>query len=328
MNHDILMQQQQQQQQKTSYQSHQTTNFLPSNSGNSLSMTLNRSDSVATVILDQTETESNPYRRLTTLPPSIQALLNRSRRSFQKTSGQFNDDFASSDKLSENLSEDDLLFIQKLLSEIDRNDNKLGLNNSYRLEGALSLDSRTLSELFRSDSFEQILASLAAQNNESQNNSFSELRSVSPEYSSQNYPEALTNESEQSMVDEAERSMETLTAVQHDHAFLCKRAPPSESSSSSSSIGSKSAKNKRSRNVNRAKDIETPDDLSYYLERRRKNNEASKVSRAARKQKFHQMDKKCDEYERVNQQLRDKISVLEKVTTNLKSGLIHNFQRK
>ena len=59
--------------------------------------------------------------------------------------------------------------------------------------------------------------------------------------------------------------------------------------SPSSSISSKRTK-RSSRHVNRAVDIKTEDDLSYYLERRRKNNEASKMSRAARKQKFGDMD--------------------------------------
>jgi hypothetical protein len=58
--------------------------------------------------------------------------------------------------------------------------------------------------------------------------------------------------------------------------------------SENSSISIK--RSKHSRHVNRAKDIKTEDDLSYYLERRRKNNEASKMSRAVRKQKFGDMD--------------------------------------
>lgn len=53
---------------------------------------------------------------------------------------------------------------------------------------------------------------------------------------------------------------------------------------------SSTRKYKHSRHVNRATDIKNEDDLSYYLERRRKNNEASKMSRAARKQKFGDMD--------------------------------------
>ncbi|CAF0892427.1 unnamed protein product [Rotaria sordida] len=82
------------------------------------------------------------------------------------------------------------------------------------------------------------------------------------------------------------------------------------------------------RHIHRATDIKTEDDLSYYLERRRKNNEASKISRATRKQKFGDMDFRCAEYERVNVELRMKISTLETVTANLKNGLIRNFQRK
>lgn len=35
-----------------------------------------------------------------------------------------------------------------------------------------------------------------------------------------------------------------------------------------------------------------------------------------------------DEYERVNTELRMKISTLEAVTASLKSGLVNNFQRK
>jgi hypothetical protein len=35
-----------------------------------------------------------------------------------------------------------------------------------------------------------------------------------------------------------------------------------------------------------------------------------------------------EEYERVNAELRMKITTLEKVTTTLKSGLVNNFQRK
>ncbi len=109
----------------------------------------------------------------------------------------------------------------------------------------------------------------------------------------------------------------TLNAIEHDHAFLTKRIPitdaPSTSTTSkrtntrgnrrtssriqsraicSTTSASTSTKNKQARAVSRATDIKTSDDLSYYLERRRKNNEASKMSRAARKQKFGDMDQR------------------------------------
>ncbi len=62
----------------------------------------------------------------------------------------------------------------------------------------------------------------------------------------------------------------------------------SPATSESSSVSAR--RTKHSHHVHRAVDIKTEDDLSYYLERRRKNNEASKMSRAARKQKFGDMD--------------------------------------
>ena len=58
--------------------------------------------------------------------------------------------------------------------------------------------------------------------------------------------------------------------------------------SENSSVSSR--RTKRTHSINRAVDIKNEDDLSYYLERRRKNNEASKMSRATRKQKFDSMD--------------------------------------
>lgn len=89
-----------------------------------------------------------------------------------------------------------------------------------------------------------------------------------------------------------------------------------------------SIKKAKIHHVHRATDIKTEDDLSYYLERRRKNNEASKLSRASRKLKYGDMDARCIEYERVNAELRLKIATLETVTADLKNGLIHCFQRK
>jgi hypothetical protein len=118
-----------------------------------------------------------------------------------------------------------------------------------------------------------------------------------------------------------------LAAYQHDYGFLSKRSTVVDTPSPSPTISKRTStrvprrtssrlqsrvalndddsclsptisenssislkRTKRSRHVNRATDIKTEDDLSYYLERRRKNNEASKMSRAARKQKFGTMD--------------------------------------
>lgn len=155
--------------------------------------------------------------------------------------------------------------------------------------------------------------------------SFSELRPVSPElftpdmFAGQNKmdttdPMIYTHmTSAESANVSNEMNQTTLNAVEHDHAFLYKRMPAEDESTSSSSSAVVKAsrrttttgvsrnqnrptsslnKSKRSRNINRATDIQSSDDLSYYLERRRKNNEASKVSRAVRKQRFDEMDTK------------------------------------
>jgi hypothetical protein len=90
----------------------------------------------------------------------------------------------------------------------------------------------------------------------------------------------------------------TLAAFEHDYGFLSKRSTIVDTPSPSPTISKRTptraprrtSSRLQSHHVNRATDIKTEDDLSYYLERRRKNNEASKMSRAARKQKFGDMD--------------------------------------
>lgn len=139
----------------------------------------------------------------------------------------------------------------------------------------------------------------------------------------------------------------TIANFEHDYGNLSKRSTVVQTPSPSPIVAKRassrlqsrsiinqnaltlsSIKKAKNRQVHRATDIETADDLSYYLERRRKNNEASKLSRASRKQKYGDMDSQCLEYERVNAELRLKIATLETVTADLKNGLIHCFQRK
>ncbi|CAF4655572.1 unnamed protein product, partial [Didymodactylos carnosus] len=74
--------------------------------------------------------------------------------------------------------------------------------------------------------------------------------------------------------------------------------------------------------INRATDVKTEDDRTYYLERRRRNNMASKNSRQARQQKYGDMNYKCNEYRKSNEELKTKISILEMATANLKDGLV------
>ena len=140
----------------------------------------------------------------------------------------------------------------------------------------------------------------------SSSTSFSELQPVPSQLKMEtNYPYELPTST---------TFQGTLNAIEHDHAFLTKRTPATDAPSTSKTTSKRNptrgsrrtssriqsraicsttsveSKNKRVRPASRAADIQTSDDLSYYLERRRKNNEASKVSRAARKQKFGDMD--------------------------------------
>jgi len=229
------------------------------------------------------------------------------------------------------------------------------MNDLMKLDSTKLVDSRTLSEFLRSESFDQLIASALNTTDNSTNppaiacssTSFPELQPVlsqsdqmkmvidNPLYSFD--ISTSTPVSQQTIY-----TRDALNAFEHDHAFLPKQTTKRTQERGTRRVSnrmqsravcstpseSNSAKSKRSRNVNRANDIQTEEDLSYYLERRRKNNEASKVSRAARKQKFGDMDERCEEYERVNAELRSKITILGTVTASLKSGLVNNFQRK
>ena len=64
-----------------------------------------------------------------------------------------------------------------------------------------------------------------------------------------------------------------------------------------------------------------------YLERRRKNNIASRRSRETRKQKFASMDKQAEELETKNAELRVKVAELEKLTKLMKDTLIQQLAK-
>lgn len=62
--------------------------------------------------------------------------------------------------------------------------------------------------------------------------------------------------------------------------------------------------------------------LTKYLERRRKNNIASKRSRETRKTKFLSMDEQAEELEKSNLELRQRIEQLESLTKRMKEALV------
>ncbi|UJR10215.1 hypothetical protein I4U23_014428 [Adineta vaga] len=356
MNHDSHMHPQQQQQQQQQINETQNTH---SNSDNSTHGTLTRSDSTSTVILEEEEAPSRHRNRPSTQLPPIWPNISTQLRSFLKTGGLFNKGSESTDKWNELFASGNGFALQRLLSEAGVNDINIDMNEFAKLDSTKLLDARTLSEFLRSESFDQLMTS-AANNPELLSNppampcsssSFSELRPLSPELTTNDmfHSQYKTNVGNSVLTTPATSfdlstpttkvfNQNALNAFEHDHAFLSKRTQAQSSCRKSSRLRSRAlgpistegnqAKQTRPRNINRATDIETSDDLSKYLERRRKNNEASKISRASRKQKFGDMDHRCEEYERVNADLQKKITTLETVTASLKSGLVNNFQRK
>ncbi|CAF0844329.1 unnamed protein product [Adineta ricciae] len=357
MNHGSHMNPQQQQQINETQHTH-------SSSDNSTHGTLTRSDSTSTVILEEEETPTRRRNRPATQLPSFWPNISTQLRSFLKTSGLFNKDSESTDKWNELFASGNGFTLQRLLSEAGVNDVHIDMNELAKIDSNRLLDARTLSEFLRSESFDQLMTSINNNNPDLLSNppampcsssSFSELQPLSPELLPNNiFQSQYGTESSNPVLNTPMSSFRTpppqqptnmlsqsaLNAFEHDHAFLSKRTQvqAQESCRKSSRLRSRArgpmapeetrSKKSQSRNVNRAKDIKNSDDLTYYLERRRKNNEASKISRAVRKQKFGDMDHRCQEYERTNAELQMKINTLEAVTASLKSGLVNNFQRK
>lgn len=85
-------------------------------------------------------------------------------------------------------------------------------------------------------------------------------------------------------------------------------------------------KKQRTRGIYRAKDVKNDEDLMNYLERRKKNNISSKVSRSNKKSLHNSMDAKADELEIQNKQLTEKIEKLQDTTKIMKEFLLQHFK--
>lgn len=68
-----------------------------------------------------------------------------------------------------------------------------------------------------------------------------------------------------------------------------------------------------------------PTKAEKYLERRKKNNIASKRSRETRKQKFTEMELQTQRLEQQNEELRKKVESLEAMAKEMKETLIHKL---
>jgi len=108
-------------------------------------------------------------------------------------------------------------------------------------------------------------------------------------------------------------------------SFSSSMLTPSSAATPSTSSPSKK---KRTRGIYRADDIKTQDDLANYLERRKKNNISSKVSRANKKSYYNEMDARSDFLKEQNKKLQDKSKLLEQVNKAIKEYLIEQFNSK
>jgi len=85
----------------------------------------------------------------------------------------------------------------------------------------------------------------------------------------------------------------------------------------------------RNRSVYRAEDIKTQQDLESYIERRKKNNESSKISRANKRSQYKSMDARSDALELDNKRQRVKIELMDEAIKAIKQLLyeqIHNVK--
>lgn len=110
-----------------------------------------------------------------------------------------------------------------------------------------------------------------------------------------------------------------------DSVFDDSMTNDSFSSSSVFTESFKSNKSKRTRGIYRADDVTNEEERVNYLERRKKNNISSKISRANKKKTYSEMDSKCYELDRSNKRLEIKIQKLEKVNKIIKEFLVEKF---
>ena len=86
-------------------------------------------------------------------------------------------------------------------------------------------------------------------------------------------------------------------------------------------------KKKRPRGVYRKDDVRNEEDLQNYIQRRRKNNVSSKVSRANKKAAYKEIDSKIDFLFNSNQKMNRKIINLEKINKMIKDMLVERLAK-
>lgn len=120
---------------------------------------------------------------------------------------------------------------------------------------------------------------------------------------------ALIEDSAPGLISPASPSVQMIQAPDHSYSTIVKplvKRKQSETTSYEDNEGDETVVVKRSK----------------YLERRKKNNIASKRSRETRKNKFVEMDEQSLQLERANEELKEKIKALESLTKRMKEALV------
>jgi hypothetical protein len=115
-----------------------------------------------------------------------------------------------------------------------------------------------------------------------------------------------------------------LSELDEDNSMSCENSQDSFASSLTVSKSGESKK-KRTRGIYRADDVTNEEEYKNYLERRKKNNISSKVSRANKKQMLNQMDVKADQLEKRNEDLKEKSKKLQEMIEIVKKELFQMY---
>lgn len=84
-------------------------------------------------------------------------------------------------------------------------------------------------------------------------------------------------------------------------------------------------KRQRKRGIYRAEDVTNDEERRNYLERRKKNNISSKISRANKRKAYSEIDEKCALLESSNEEMKVRIDELESLNKAIKDMLVERF---
>jgi hypothetical protein len=124
----------------------------------------------------------------------------------------------------------------------------------------------------------------------------------------------------QNTINQSEAELQTITLTSPDHSYSTSMLPCTTKRRFSELTNFEDEDNVGT--TPHAMPAEVVVKRKKYLERRKKNNIASKRSREIRKNKFLEMDTETDQLEQANVDLRKRIELLENLTKRMKEALV------